>query len=217
MTDPNTCWFYLIRHGATANNRAKPPRLQGRRTDPGLSDEGHEQAARTAQFLAPPCPIDAVFTSPLLRARQTAEAIATPHGLAAQIVEGLIEVDVGDWEGLSWEKIEQDHPEAYRAFMSDPGVNSYLGGETVGQVQARVIPTIEQLAAANLGRTIAIAAHNVVNRSYLAHLMGTPLNQYRHIPQDNCGINLLRHRNHRAKPVVINAVFHLAEASVFYK
>ena len=59
---------YLIRHGATDNNRAKPPRLQGRRTDPGLSDEGLEQAKRTGRFLAD-VPVHAVYSSPLLRAR----------------------------------------------------------------------------------------------------------------------------------------------------
>ena len=98
---PNTCWLYLIRHAATANNRAKPPRLQGRRTNPGLSEEGHRQAEQTARFLSS-AGLKAVFSSPLLRARQTAEAIATPHGLDVITVDDLIEVDVGIWEGRDW-------------------------------------------------------------------------------------------------------------------
>ena len=49
---PDVCWLYLVRHGATANNRARPPRLQGRRTDPELSEEGHRQARQTGRALA---------------------------------------------------------------------------------------------------------------------------------------------------------------------
>ena len=71
---PHTCWCYLIRHAATDNNRARPPRLQGRRTDPGLSDEGHLQAKATGDYLAAGH-MDAVYSSPLLHARQTAEAL----------------------------------------------------------------------------------------------------------------------------------------------
>ena len=95
---PDTCWLYLVRHGATANNEARPPRLQGRRTDPALSDEGQEQSRETGRLLASQR-IEAVYTSPLLRARQTARAIAEPHGLPVEVVDDLIEVDVGRWEG----------------------------------------------------------------------------------------------------------------------
>ena len=204
----NTCWCYLLRHGATANNQAKPARLQGRRTDPPLSDEGHEQARQTAQWLAA-APLEAVFASPLLRARQTAEAIARPHGLTVELVDDLVEVDVGDWEGCRWDEIEQMDPEAYRLFEADAGVNPYLGGETLGVVQARAVPAMERLLAANLGRRIAAVAHNCVNRSYLAHLLNVPLAKYRSVPQDNCGVNLLRYRHGKTKLVTVNSIGHL--------
>jgi len=205
---PDTCWLYLVRHGATANNRAKPPRLQGRRTDPGLSEEGRQQARRTAELLGQGA-LDVVYTSPLLRARETADAIARPHGLSVQVVEDLIEVDVGDWEGRAWDEIERTDPEAYRLFMSDAAVNPYLGGENLSIVQARAIPAFQRLLADNLGRVIAAVAHNVVNRAYLAHLLDVPLAKYRRVPQDNCGVNLLRYRHGQVKLVTINAVGHL--------
>ena len=205
---PDTCWLYLVRHGATANNRAKPPRLQGRRTDPPLSDEGLAQARQTGKFLAD-SPLGAVYSSPLLRARQTAEAIAEPHGLGVRPVDELIEVDVGQWEGRAWDEIERTDPEAYRAFMTDPAAHGYLGGESLQSVDARVVPAFKRLMADNLGRVVVIVAHNVVNRAYLADLMGIPLARYRTIPQDNCGVNLLRYRNGRTKAVSVNGVFHL--------
>jgi len=207
---PNTCWLYLVRHAATDNNRADPPRLQGRRTDPALSSEGRQQARQTAHFLAG-CRVGAVYSSPLLRARQTAEVIAEPHDLPVQVVDDLIEVDVGQWEGRAWDEIERTNPEAYRAFMTDAAVNPYLGGENLGTVYARIVPAFERLMAANVGRVIVASAHNVVNRAYLAPLLSLPLSRYRSVPQDNCGVNLLRYRDGRVKVVTVNAVFHLDE------
>lgn len=166
------------------------------------------QARQTGRALAGKS-IDAVFTSPLLRARQTAEVIAEPHGLGVEIVDDLIEVDVGDWEGRPWDEIEKTNPEEYRLFMSDASVNPYLGGENMTVVYDRVVPVFERLMAENLGRTIVVVAHNVVNRVYLTHLLHMPLKKYRSIPQHNCGLNVLRHRNGEVKLVTLNAVEHL--------
>ncbi|GAB6165548.1 alpha-ribazole phosphatase [Thermostilla marina] len=198
----------LVRHAATANNRAKPPRLQGRRTDPALSLEGQEQASRTGRFLES-LPISQVFSSPLLRARQTAEAIAGPHDLPVEVVPAITEVDVGIWEGMSWEDVEAQYPEAYRAFMSNAAEHPYLEGETMASVRERVVPAFSALAEQHRGKCIVVVAHNVVNRVYLAHLLDIPIYRYRTIPQDNCGINILRAREDRIRPVTINAVFHL--------
>ena len=205
---PDTCWLYLIRHAATDNNRMVPPVLQGRRTDPGLSVEGFEQSRQTGVALAGR-PLDAIYSSPLLRARQTATAVAEPHGLEGQIVDDLVEADVGDWEGLNWDEIQRLNPEAYQLFLDDASINPYLGGENITVAYERSMPAIEKLLAANLGRMIAVAAHNVVNRTCVAQLIGMPLLKYRSIPQDNCGINLLRYRKGRIKVVTINWIEHL--------
>ncbi len=205
---PDTCWLYLIRHGATANNCARPPRLQGHKVNLGLSAEGVEQARRTGLLLADRH-IDAVYTSPLLRASETAKAVAAPHGLKVEPVEELIEVDVGRWEGMSWDEIKRTHLEAYRLFAADAAVNGYLGGENLSEVRARVTPAFDRLMAGNTGRTIVAVAHNIVNRAYIAHLLEMPLGNYRAIPQDNCGVNLIRYRNGDAKAITINAVGHL--------
>ena len=178
--------------------------------NPSLSAQGLRQAQKTAQWLASR-PLAAVYSSPLLRARQTAEAIALSHHLLVQPVDDLIEVDVGQWEGRSWEEIEQTDPDAYRRFMADASTNPYLGGEDLSTVQARVIPAVEQLMARNAGWLIVAVTHNVVNRAYLAHLLRMPLAHYRSIPQDNCGANLLCCRNGNIKAVTVNSVDHLDE------
>jgi len=207
---PHETWLLLVRHGATANNRARPPRLQGRRTDPALSEEGRNQADRLARFLSD-WPVRDVYTSPLIRARQTAEAIAGPHGLEVQVVDELIEVDVGAWEGRPWDEIAESDPEAYRLFMTDAGVHPYLGGENLATVRDRAVPAFQRLMEENVGRTIAAVAHNVVNRTYLAEVLRVPLAGYRWIPQDNCGLTVLRFRRGETKLVTLNAVFHLED------
>jgi broad specificity phosphatase PhoE len=203
--DPEECLLYLIRHGATDNNEANPPKLQGRRGDPGLSTRGREQASRTGRWLAGQ-EVDAVYASPLLRARQTAEEIARPCRLTVEPVDGLVEVDVGCWEGMAWEDIQVRDPEAFRLFMADASLHPYLEGENLRTVLDRAIPVMAQLMAANLGRRVAAVSHNVVNRAYLTHLLGVPLRSYRSIPQDNCGVNVIRFAQGQTKLIMINAV-----------
>ena len=206
---PDTCLLVLIRHGATANNVARPARLQGRRSDLELSAEGRRQAEETAKFLSD-CQIDAVFSSPLLRARQTAEIIAGQRHAPVVALEELTEVDVGDWEGRSWSEIEQSHPEEYRRFIQESDTCPYLGGESFIQVQQRVNPALERLMAEHIGGTIVVVTHNVVNRVFLAPLLGVPLNRARGIFQENCGLNLVRYRHGETKLITLNAVTHLS-------
>lgn len=208
---PDTCWLYLIRHGATANNDADPPRIQGCRSDAPLSATGEDQARHTAAFLAD-LRLDAVYSSPLLRARQTAEAIAAPHGLRVEIHQGLIEIDCGEWECLTWAEVESRNPDEYRAFTTNPVDTCYFGGENLRTMQQRVVPVIDGLLRENLGRMIAAVAHNMVNRCYLAHLLRVPLADYRRITQDNCGITVLRYKDGDVRALTINSIWHLDTA-----
>jgi broad specificity phosphatase PhoE len=200
----------LVRHGATENNDARPPRLQGQRLDPGLSDKGHRQAELTGEALAAHT-LAAVYASPLGRARETAEAIARPHGLDVQTVDGLIECSVGDWEGRYWAEIQESEPDAYQAFIADPEHNPYAGGESLGEVCDRALPAIGSIVARHLGETVVVVAHNVVNRVLLARLIGLPLGKARTIDQQNCGVNVLRWQKGMLSLRTANAAFHLDE------
>ena len=202
------CWLYLIRHAATANNEQRPSRLQGRRSNPPLTPSGLVQAQRTAAQLSR-LPLSAIYSSPLVRARQTAEAIARPHQLPVQEVQDLIEVDVGIWEGSTWEDIARDYPVEYRRFMTTPGTQPYVGGENLGQVQQRVTPAIERLMQQHRGKRIAVIAHNVVNRAFLSTLLQLPIDAARSIVQDNCGINIIRLREDQLQLRTCNATLHL--------
>ena len=147
--------LYLIRHGATQNNLAKPPLLQGSGANPDLSAEGHQQAEKTALQLAH-LPIHAVYSSPLNRAMQTGNPIAQSHGVPCQSLPGLIEVDVGRWQDRHWEEIATNEPEAYENFIRDPATYPYAEGETFEDVSRRIQPVFVQLLERHLGQSWSI-------------------------------------------------------------
>lgn len=207
---PDTCLLFLVRHGATDNNLANPPRLQGCGSDLGLSAHGRAQAEDAGRCLAVQ-PLKAVYCSPLRRACETAEWIARPHGLTVESVPNLKECDVGTWEGRSWVDIEREEPEAYQQFMMQPELYGYAGGENMTQLLERTAPALEGLMARHVGEAIAAVAHNVVNRAYLASKMGLSMAAGRGVPQHNCGINVVRYRRGDVKVLTVNSVFHLRD------
>src|SRR5262245_33779666 len=101
----------LMRHAATAANLSRPYTLQGSRPDAPLAPQGLAQAEAAARALAH-LPIDAVFASPLIRARTTAEALGQPVTLVPEVAE----VDVGEWAGLAWEDVARRWPAEHAAF-----------------------------------------------------------------------------------------------------
>lgn len=200
--------LYLLRHGATEANLAQPARLQGRRHDPPLARLGVRQAEATRDFLAIR-PIDHCYCSPMLRAVQTATIVAAPHGLSPRPMEALTECDVGRWEGLDWQAIRYLDAEAYQRFMANPAEHGYPGGESFRDVYQRVSAALEDLFQRHAGQAILVVAHHVVNRAYLAGLLGLSLDQARHVTLDNCGISVVVRQGTATAVNTLNAAFHL--------
>ncbi len=213
MPDADETLLYLVRHGATPANEQRPYVLQGHGIDTSLSETGRRQAEAVSEFLADR-PLDAVFSSPMLRARETAAAIAAPHGLSPATLDGVSECDVGRWEGRDWGSIMEDDSEAYHRFMEDPSTHGYPEGESYGDVFDRVEGPINQLLARHRGQVIVLVAHNIVNRVYVANLMGWPLSRAREIRQDNTGINVIRGRDDEITLMSFNVRFHLDDAGL---
>jgi broad specificity phosphatase PhoE len=200
--------LYLLRHGATEANLARPPRLQGRRHDPPLARLGARQAEATRDFLAVRA-IDYCYCSPLLRAVQTAAIVAAPHSLTPQPVDALTECDLGRWEGLDWPSIRSRDADAYWRFMTSPGEFGYPGGESFADVARRVTPALDGLLSAHAGEALLVVAHHVVNRTYLAGLLGLTPNQARQVTLDNCGISVVVREGEETTVATLNAAFHL--------
>ena len=213
MPEPHETLLYLVRHGATPANEQRPYVLQGRGIDTSLSNTGQQQAAAVAEFLADR-PLDAVISSPMKRARETADAIAQPHQITASVLDNISECDVGRWEGRDWDSIMQDDAEAYSRFIDDPGIHGYPDGESYQDVLDRVGTPIDNLLATHRGQTVALVAHNIVNRVYLARLMDWPISRAREIRQDNTGINVIRGRDDEITLMSFNVRFHLDDAGL---
>lgn len=206
----DTTLILLIRHGATDANLLRPYILQGRTLNGPLSTTGRQQVEQAGKFLSS-FPIDHVYASPMLRAVQSAEIIAEPHGLTVETVEDIAEVDVGEWESKSWDIIEQLDPDYHRQFMENPADIPYKGGESYRDVRNRVVPAFLHLASQHIGKMIAVVAHNVVNRALLAETLQLDLRHAKEIKQHNACINILRYQSEKLDLITLNGVFHLGE------
>jgi len=205
-------FLYLVRHGATDANLQRPYVLQGRHYDLPLSHTGRQQATAVANFLSS-FSVDHVYSSRMKRAVETANSISKHHNLEVKIVEEIIEVDVGKWEGMDWDAIMDQYPEAYASFMENPAANPYLEGESYGDVHRRIQPAFLNLLKCHVGESIVVVAHNVVNRVYLAGLLGLSLSNAKDIRQTNAGVNLIRYKNGETELMTLNSIFHLDDES----
>jgi broad specificity phosphatase PhoE len=156
---------FLVRHGATDWNKEK--RAQGH-ADIDLNEDGHRQAAAVASELAHER-IDAVFSSDLKRALDTAAAIALAHGLQVEIDPDLREIDQGEWEGLTTDEIRARWPELW-----GPGrhYNARPGGESPQQVKSRSLRALAKAAAAHPEGTIVVVSHGGTIRWISAKALG---------------------------------------------
>ncbi|MBF6068098.1 bifunctional RNase H/acid phosphatase [Nocardia farcinica] len=158
----------LLRHGQT---ELSVQRRYSGRGNPPLTELGREQAARAAKMLAAKGGIAAVITSPLGRARQTAEAAAAALGVDVQTDDGLIETDFGEWEGLTFREAAERDPELHAAWLGDPSVPA-PGGESFDQVRARVEAARRDLVALYPGRNLVVVSHVTPIKTLLQLALG---------------------------------------------
>jgi broad specificity phosphatase PhoE len=176
--------LYLMRHGATIANLARPAGLQGRRSDPPQAPLGVLQATAARDRLAT-LPLHRCLCGPLRRAAETAAIVSGPHGLTAQPLEALTECDLGRWESLTWDEVRQTDAAAYSAFLADPAHCPHPGGESLQQVHDRIAPVLEGLLDAHPGETLLVVSHHVAIRVYLAALLGLGVGRARELTLPN--------------------------------
>jgi broad specificity phosphatase PhoE len=155
----------LVRHGATEWNAER--RAQGQ-ADVALSRKGREQALETAGRLAG-LPVDAVYSSDLSRAVETAEAIAKMHGLDVAMDPAFREIDQGEWTGLPVAEIQQRWPELWGAARH---YNSRPGGESPQQVRRRALEGLRRVVERHPHGTVVIASHGGTIRWLSAEVLG---------------------------------------------
>jgi broad specificity phosphatase PhoE len=185
----------LVRNGDSEWSAER--RVAGRR-ELGLSPDGLAQAKRAAQALAE-LELAEVLSSPLPRAVQTAEAIATPHDVDVARDPRLIDFDAGEWEGRSYEQIAASDP--YRALAADPLAGGVPGGEALLQVRDRMVASLDQALADNeLGARVAIVSHSGPLRVVIAHYLGLDLRSFHRLRLAPAAFTILRFDSEHRPP-----------------
>jgi alpha-ribazole phosphatase len=192
-------WVYLARHGEVLH--AAEGRFFGH-TDIALSPGGLAQVATLGERLAAE-PIEAVYASDLLRARQSAAPLAATRGTGVVAVPPLREMAMGRWEGLTFAEIHAREPELCDRWLADPFAMPFPDGESVADLRARAVPAFREVVERHVGRRIAVVAHGGTNRVLLADALGLPLGNIFRLAQDYAAWSLIEYRRDGA---VVHAV-----------
>jgi broad specificity phosphatase PhoE len=175
--------FWLVRHGQTDWNLEG--RFQGGR-DIALNLNGKDQASRIAKRLQE-VQFEAIYSSPLLRARHTAERIAemNENHPEIQLDDRLVEVDLGEWEGMLFEDIQRQNPSEFEMRKTDPLHARPPGGETALEVATRIAGAADEIANRHPQGRVLLVSHGLTMAAFICLAQDIPLeNVYSMIPEN---------------------------------
>jgi len=196
----------LIRHGHVEG--ISPERFRGR-ADLPLTAEGRRQAEATARRVHAGWQPVAVYTSPLSRCRETGAAIGRPFGLAPVILEGLADIDYGEWQGLTPDEVRRRWPAQFELWLRAPDQVAIPGGESLEEVAMRAAAALETIRGAHPHDIVVAVGHDSVNRVILLRALNAPLRNYWRIRQHPCAINELHVTEDGFIVVSVNQTDHL--------
>ena len=200
--------LFLVRHGQSTWNAEG--RIQGW-ADPPLDETGHEQARRLAlRLAAKDHGISAIYSSPLLRARQTAEAIGLALELTVQTDDRLRENDVGLLAGLRGDEIEHQFPEWIAARRASLEWVPPPGGEDRDAFVKRAVEVMVDIVTHHLDQTVAVVSHGGTLGVYLAHLLEMPIHRSLPFQFDNTSLSVVKVSERRVRLFKLNDTAHLA-------
>ncbi len=183
----------VIRHGETVANRENI--FRGRMDFP-LNEVGYRQAELLAKELLQ-YKLDAIYSSPLSRAIDTAKPIAKYQSLHIELEDDLTNICLGEWEGVPHKEISEKFPSEYDLWRTEPEKLKIPGGESLADVQARSVSAIERLVQKYCGQTIAVVSHRAVIKPLIAGLIGLPAPYFWKIHMDNSSYSIIYHTDLR--------------------
>ena len=197
----------IIRHGQTEWNEGEGERFRGR-AELDLDQIGMGQAraavARIARWQ-----VSAIYSSPLRRAVSTAKILASPFDLEVQLLEGLIDIDYGKWQGLSLKEAAADDSELYALWLKSPHLVTFPEGESLEQVRIRTVAALETLLAQHPEQTIVLVSHKVVCKVLICSILGLDNSHFWQVEQDTGAINLVETRDRLLRVSLLNDTCHL--------
>jgi len=196
---------YLVRHGQTAWNAELI--FRGRR-DIELNERGHREASAIAGALRDKN-LDAVYASPLTRAVETARPIAALLHREIEPVQGLNDINYGDWEGVPYHEIKTRYPDLLETWEKEPELARFPHGETLDEVRERSYGVLRDLAEKHTNKSILIVSHRVVNKILLCAVLGLSNAHFWNIKQDTGCINTIEYLSQQFVLSLLNDTCHL--------
>jgi probable phosphoglycerate mutase len=173
---PPATTVLLVRHGQTpTTGKVLPGRAKGLH----LAEEGVRQAELAAERIAALEKVDAVYSSPLERAKETAAPIASACGVRTRVSRGLFECDFGDWTGAELKRLMK-LPE-WQTVQRAPSTFRFPGGESFTEMQTRMVSTLDELRRRHPGGTFVCVSHADTIKAAVAHAMGTHIDLFQRI------------------------------------
>jgi len=200
----------VIRHGQSVANLQD---IFAGHLDSPLTELGRKQAEITAEYIAANYSVDAVYTSDLCRAAAVGQAVSAATGAKLTRTESLREIRAGGWEGVEFDDLRRNWP-SFQVWLKDIGNAACDGGETVAQLQKRIIAAVQQIAEDHPEQTVVLTTHATAIRVLQCYCEGKPLSQARDVPWvANTSITEITYEKGAFSVVRANGTDHLGNAA----
>ena len=197
---PSSTLLLLVRHGQTPTTGMVLP---GRAAGLHLAEAGNAQAHRVAERIAELPRIDAIYASPLERARETAAPIAKALKQRVKIDKGLLECDFGDWTGEKLGSLMK-LPE-WSTVQKAPSTFRFPNGESFTEMQTRMVTALDRIRLAHPGGVVVCVSHADPIKAAVAHAMGTHLDLFQRIVIGTCSVSAIAYSNHGPIVLTVNS------------
>jgi probable phosphoglycerate mutase len=197
---PSSTVILMVRHGQTPTTGKILP---GRAAGLHLAEAGVAQAHRVAERIAELPKIDAIYASPLERARETAAPIAKALKQRVKVDKGLLECDFGDWTGAELSKLMK-LPE-WSTVQKAPSTFRFPHGESFTEMQTRMVSALDRIRAAHPGGTVVCVSHADPIKAAVAHAMGTHIDLFQRIVIGTCSVSAVAYTGHGPIVLTVNS------------
>jgi broad specificity phosphatase PhoE len=196
---------YLVRHGTTDWNKEE---IFRGRADCRLNETGQAEALALAAYFED-IAMDAIYSSPLSRAAETAQSIASGRGLRVISDPAFIDIDFGEWQGLPLKEVKEKYSDLYRVWREQPQAITFPGGENLTQVRARAWQGFLRVVQENPDKTSLIVSHRVVTKVLICAILGLDDSHFWRIKQDTTSVNCFEHTGGMFVTSLLNDTCHL--------
>lgn len=196
---------YLVRHGTTDWNKEE---IFRGRLDCKLNETGQAEARALAEYFTD-IPLQAIYSSPLSRAMETAQAVAEAKALQVVPHPEFIDIDFGEWQGLPLKEVREKYSELYRLWRERPEAIHFPGGENLARVRARAWEGLQKVIRENPDKTALILSHRVVTKVLICTVLGLDDSHFWHIKQDTTAVNCIEYNRGFFVTSLINDTCHL--------